>query len=168
MELNAKVYVGTYEKYNNGSLEGAWIDLAEHDKESFFEACKELHGEGEHEFMFQDWECPVESLISECGIDDKLWELMEDDENIIPNILYMEVVGVKYWQPTSWMSISIIAEAEYMHELGKIAFWSYNEEFDSTKLPDSLSVNWDETYEFFLREFDVSNVNGTYYAFSSN
>ena len=24
----AKVYVGTYGKYNNGSLSGAWLDLA--------------------------------------------------------------------------------------------------------------------------------------------
>ena len=40
----AKVYVGTYVKYNNGSLSGAWLDLSDYsDKEEFYEACRELH-----------------------------------------------------------------------------------------------------------------------------
>ena len=40
----AKVYVGTYAKYNNGSLSGAWLDLSDYsDKEEFYEACRELH-----------------------------------------------------------------------------------------------------------------------------
>ena len=54
----ASVYVGTYAKYNNGSLSGAWLDLSEYsDKEEFYEACRELHGDEEDaEFMFQDWE----------------------------------------------------------------------------------------------------------------
>ena len=38
----AKVYVGTYVKYNNGSLSGAWLDLSDYsDKEEFYEACRE-------------------------------------------------------------------------------------------------------------------------------
>ena len=38
---NAKVYVGTYGKYNNGSLFGAWLDLSDYaDKEEFYEACR--------------------------------------------------------------------------------------------------------------------------------
>ena len=43
----ARVYVGTYGKYNNGSLFGAWLDLSDYtDKEEFYEACRELHKEG--------------------------------------------------------------------------------------------------------------------------
>ena len=38
----ARVYVGTYGKYNNGSLFGAWLDLSDYaDKEEFYEACRE-------------------------------------------------------------------------------------------------------------------------------
>ena len=38
----AKVYVGTYVKYNNGSLSGAWLDLSDYsDKEEFYEALSE-------------------------------------------------------------------------------------------------------------------------------
>ena len=39
----ASVYVGTYAKYNNGSLSGAWLNLSDYsDKEEFYEACREL------------------------------------------------------------------------------------------------------------------------------
>ena len=51
----AKVYVGTYGKYNNGSLFGAWLDLSDYsDKEEFYEACRELHKDEEDaEYMFK-------------------------------------------------------------------------------------------------------------------
>ena len=54
----ASVYVGTYGKYNNGSLSGAWLDLSDYsDKKEFYEACRKLHKDEEDaEYMFQDWE----------------------------------------------------------------------------------------------------------------
>ncbi|HCO66571.1 MAG TPA: antirestriction protein, partial [Dysgonomonas sp.] len=54
----AKVYVGTYKKYNEGSIFGKWLDLADYtDKEEFLQDCAELHEDEEDpEFMFQDWE----------------------------------------------------------------------------------------------------------------
>ena len=73
----ASVYVGTYGKYNNGSLFGAWLDLSDYaDKEEFYEACRELHKDEEDaEFMFQDYENIPENLIpgasqgrGRCGI----------------------------------------------------------------------------------------------------
>lgn len=70
-----RVYVGTYGKYNNGSIEGAWLDIEDYsDKDEFLETCQELHGEGEHEFMFQDHEDIPEKLISESSIDALLWD----------------------------------------------------------------------------------------------
>ena len=67
----ARVYVGTYGKYNNGSLFGAWLNLSDYlDKEDFYEACRELHKDEEDaEFMFQDWEnVPGELLhLAGCG-----------------------------------------------------------------------------------------------------
>ena len=66
----ARVYVGTYGKYNNGSLFGAWLDLSDYaDKEEFYEACRELHKDEEDaEYMFQDWENVPEGLIGESWI----------------------------------------------------------------------------------------------------
>ncbi|MFW8253940.1 antirestriction protein ArdA, partial [Klebsiella pneumoniae] len=40
------VYVGTYHKYNCGSIFGKWFDLTEFDgREDFYEACQALHAD---------------------------------------------------------------------------------------------------------------------------
>jgi hypothetical protein len=52
----AKVYVGTYKKYNNGSIAGGWLDLADYATyRDFLAACQRLHkDERDPEFMIQD------------------------------------------------------------------------------------------------------------------
>lgn len=79
---DASVYVGTYRKYNNGSLEGAWLKLADYaNKDEFLKACMELHkDESDPELMFQDWENVPEWMISESSIDAKLWGYVEPEE----------------------------------------------------------------------------------------
>ena len=64
------VYVGTYHKYNCGSIAGAWLDLTDFDSsEEFYERCRELHAnEADPEFMFQDWEGIPSDMASECHI----------------------------------------------------------------------------------------------------
>ena len=54
----ARVYVGTYRKYNEGSLNGGWIDLADcADYSAFLSKCKLLHkNERDPEYMIQDHE----------------------------------------------------------------------------------------------------------------
>lgn len=56
MQNIPSIYVGTYHKYNCGSIAGKWLNLTEYSsKEEFYEACKELHSDEEDaEFMFQD------------------------------------------------------------------------------------------------------------------
>ncbi len=55
---NPAVYVGTYRKYNEGSLFGMWVDLtacANYDE--FIEVCHKLHAdEDDPELMYQDFE----------------------------------------------------------------------------------------------------------------
>jgi len=79
-----RVYVGTYAKYNNGSIKGAWLDLDDYtDRESFYEACKELHkDESDPELMFQDFEGFPRSLYSESNVSDELIEFanLDDDD----------------------------------------------------------------------------------------
>ena len=74
-----RLYVGTYAKYNNGSIKGAWLDLDDYaDEGEFLEACAELHkDESDPEFMFQDFEGFPKSLYSESGLDSKLWDYIE-------------------------------------------------------------------------------------------
>ena len=54
----ARVYVGTYGKYNNGSIAGAWIDLNNTaNYADFLASCRKAHAdESDPEFMIQDTE----------------------------------------------------------------------------------------------------------------
>lgn len=56
MNLQPKVYVGTYKKYNEGSLKGGWITLTDcKNYEAFLTACRQLHkDEHDPELMIQD------------------------------------------------------------------------------------------------------------------
>lgn len=67
---NPAVYVGTYKKYNEGSLFGMWLDLSTfEDFDEFYMACRILHeDESDPEFMFQDYEAFPESWYSESGL----------------------------------------------------------------------------------------------------
>jgi antirestriction protein len=86
-----RIYVGTYAKYNNGSIKGAWLDLEDYtDRESFLEACAELHkDENDPELMFQDFENFPRSYYNESPSFEKLdklfeWlELDEDDRELL-------------------------------------------------------------------------------------
>ena len=53
------VYVGTYAKYNEGSLCGLWVDLSSFDDyDEFINFCKAIHADEEDpELMAQDYEC---------------------------------------------------------------------------------------------------------------
>ena len=84
-----RIYVGTYAKYNDGSLDGKWIDLPDYNTyEEFVAACRELHSdEKDPEFMVQDYENFPEKWYHEGGLPTeeefaKINEfyLMDDDE----------------------------------------------------------------------------------------
>lgn len=65
------VYVGTYHKYNCGSIAGAWLTLTDYDdKAEFLAACHALHAnEADPELMFQDIEGIPDAFASECSVD---------------------------------------------------------------------------------------------------
>lgn len=77
-----KLYVGTYAKYNNGDLSGAWLDLDRFaNAEEFEAACKRIHrDERDPELMFQDVETDPgcdwqEGLYCESSIPRDYWTL---------------------------------------------------------------------------------------------
>ena len=63
-----KIYVGTYNKYNNGSIAGAWLDLDDYnDAHEFIDACQDLHNdELDPELMFQDFDDIHKNYCHEC------------------------------------------------------------------------------------------------------
>lgn len=75
----AQIYVGTYAKYNEGSIFGKWLKLSDYsDKDEFYEACRELHkDEQDPELMFQDWEYIPSDLIGESWLADNIFEIIE-------------------------------------------------------------------------------------------
>jgi antirestriction protein len=80
-ETAPRLYVGTYAKYNSGSIKGAWLALTDFDdREAFLAACRELHkDETDPELMFQDSENIPAGLYSESTCPD-LWEILNECE----------------------------------------------------------------------------------------
>lgn len=97
-----QLYVGTYGKYNNGSIGGQWVDLTEFDThEDFLTHCAEIHSdEVDPEFMFQDCENIPSNLYSECSAKE-IFEVIEycksnDIEDIALVMEYMNYTGCSY------------------------------------------------------------------------
>lgn len=61
------LYIGTYHKYNCGSLRGLWVDLTSFDDiDSFYEFLRAFHAdEADPEFMAQDYQNFPKMLYSE-------------------------------------------------------------------------------------------------------
>ena len=76
----ARIYVGTYAKYNNGSLQGEWVELSDfYDLDDFIEHGAEIHeDEEEPEYMFQAWEEIPDSLIDERHLEETFFELRDE------------------------------------------------------------------------------------------
>ena len=84
-----RIYVGTYAKYNDGSIDGEWIDLSQFNTyDEFVDYCRELHkDEKDPEFMVQDYENFPRKWYHEGGLPteeefDKIndYYLMDDTE----------------------------------------------------------------------------------------
>lgn len=73
------VYVGTYRKYNNGSIFGAWVNLSGFDNfADFIKLCNALHAdEKDPELMFQDFEGFPREYYSESGIDSNAFDAIK-------------------------------------------------------------------------------------------
>jgi antirestriction protein len=160
-----KVYVGTYAKYNNGSIQGAWIDLEGHDEESFYKACKELHSdESDPEYMFQDFENFPKSFYGESSLDSRVFEWLELDEydrNKVEAFLdcFGDCAGDVFEAANDSCHGTADSDLDFAYEY-----------IDSTGMladvPESIQSYFD--YEKFSRDLmmDFSSSNGFY--FSSN
>lgn len=86
-----RIYVGTFNAYNNGSLKGAWLDLEDYDnKADFMGACEDLHiDESDPEIMFQAWEDIPDAFIGESHIDEEFWDYMNHPAEEAAKAAYM-------------------------------------------------------------------------------
>lgn len=146
------LYVGTYAKYNSGSIKGAWLYLGDYtDKADFHAACKKLHAdETDPELMFQDCDCIPNGLYSETYVDDKIFEWLDLDE-------YEREYVQAYWD-----SVNPDAEIDAIKDAYQGTYDSeleYMEEWlDSTgmlsEIPENLRYYFDT--ESYLRDCKIN------------
>ena len=164
--MTARIYVGTYAKYNAGSIEGKWLELDDYaDRNAFYEACRELHkDEPDPEFMFQDYEGFPSGMYSESNVPAELWDWLamdEDDQELLA--VYQEHVDQdgtieqareafagKFDSPEDWA-------ANFLEDTGML-----------NEIPENLRYYFD--YEAYARDAalgDISfcNVDGETWAF---
>ena len=94
-----RVYVGTYAKYNEGSIKGKWLDLSDYASyEDFIKAAEKVHAdERDPELMFQDFEGFPKAYYGESHIKPELWDwiALSDDEKEVFEA-YQDAVGAEY------------------------------------------------------------------------
>lgn len=75
-----KIYVGTFGKYNAGSIAGAWFDLSQYDSQrDFLVDAEKLHSdEHDPELMFQDWEYLPADMVGDSWVSPEVWDLIKN------------------------------------------------------------------------------------------
>ena len=150
------IYCGTYKKYNEGSLFGAWLDLRTFDSyDEFIDVCTQLHADEEDpEFMFQDYQCFPEYWYSESCMDedtfDKIIAFVQMDDD-------RQKAFKAYVSATGNDSISAFEEdyeGEYDSE-EDFASYIVSELYDLERMMGSLSYYFD--YKAFARDLFMSD-----------
>ena len=153
-----RVYVGTFGKYNKGSLAGKWLNIKEYKSvDDFYKACRQLHSnEYDPEIMFQDWEYIPNSFIGGGWINPKLFELIHhpDMEHIDINALWDFLDDVDFTNLETYEIIEKFEECNRGH-WDSFREFAY-EEFYSTKIcPTGCHcenyMDWDQ-YEYDLQQ----------------
>jgi antirestriction protein len=153
------VYVGTYAKYNSGSINGAWVRLDEfQDYDEFLEYCAELHkDENDPEFMFQDFENFPEQYYSESGIDAELWEFLAlDDDDRAMFEAYQEAglsgsIDDAREAYSGQFNNDIDFTMELLESCGDIP----------RDMPSYIHIDWESTARDIM--YDYSEANGYYF-----
>lgn len=117
---DCKIYVGTYAKYNAGSIRGQWLDLHQYDDtDAFWSACRQVHSdESDPEFMFQDFEGFPRAFYSECSLDERIFEyrdLNDYDRGIWEAYLQFDASATWQQAQDAFMG-KADSEAEYAEE----------------------------------------------------
>ncbi len=148
----AQVYVGTYRKYNEGSIFGEWLQLSDHNsREEFYNACRELHNDEEDpEFMFQDYENIPDGLISESWMSPKLFEVIQELENMSSEIQQAFLI----WCSNNHSNFSDKEITDLITEFENDFIGEYDSEEDFAR---ELIENRSDLNDFALQYFDYES-----------
>lgn len=159
--MTYRIYVGTYAKYNSGSIKGAWLDLEDYAcKQDFYEACAELHSdEADPEYMFQDHEDIPKFFIGETYLSDDIWSYMGC--NMDEGVKKAYVEAKEQWDEEDCES-SYIGEFD---DFTKLAEYLVDEQGTLSEIPAHLQYYFD--YEAYGRDIrlngDVVEENGHFF-----
>ena len=165
---NLRIYVGTYQKYNEGSLYGAWLDLEDYsDFEELHEAMRKLHQDEEDpEFMLQDYEC-LEiikdlGLISESYISEDIYEVMEAIENSYYDVEVIEAYMYCIGSPSNEIHdiLKKVNESYYGEFSSDIGFTEQLLEDTgcvSIDLPSYVHIDWNRTAWHIMMDYTTHN-----------
>ena len=146
----ARIYVGTYAKYNNGSLQGEWVELSDfYDLDGFIEHCAEIHkDEEEPEYMFQAWEEIPEGLIGEGHLEENFFELRDELDRL------NDTEKEAFWMWAEGESIDLTKE---VYNLVKSFQYAYMDSYESKEdfAKDFVKTEM-ELPEFALIYFDYA------------
>lgn len=164
-ELLINVYVGTYAKYNNGSIAGEWLNLTDYNNyDEFINACKELHDDEEDpEFMFQDYEFSHEflkNLIGESFISPDIFEVIKSLEGKDLDLIeaYINATGSRITDAIDNAEDNYLGEFKDDYDLGYHFY-----ENGLIDIPENLINYFD--FEKYGRDcgYDLANYNGYYF-----
>ena len=150
------IYCGTYKKYNEGSLFGAWLDLRTFDSyDEFIDVCTQLHADEEDpEFMFQDYQCFPEYWYSESCMGEEVFDkiiafLQLEDDRLKAFKAYVSATG-----NDSISAFEEDYEGEYDSE-EEFAEYIVKECYDLDKIMGNLAFYFD--YKAFARDLFISD-----------
>lgn len=172
--MNPRIYVGTYAKYNNGSIKGDWLDLTDYEnRDAFYGACRELHSdEPDPELMFQDWEDIPQGLVKEGWLSADLWDWLSLDDN-------ERAITAAYWgnaddsADIEYVLDRLVSTVDAKYETKSSAkrkwFWEFSEETGFFNgWPDTARNYFDEDRwiaDAALDSFDFVVSGDTLYVF---
>ncbi len=165
---NVNIYVGTYKKYNEGSIYGKWLNLE--DYSTYEELKKEMYNlhkdEQDPEFMFQDYECPnlfkEMRLISESYISDEIFEIMEIIENCSYDFevieAYCNCVGC--YEKDIYKIIEEVEECycgEYDNDIHFVSNLLEDCGDIPQNLPNYIHIDWERTAWNIMLDYSTSD-----------
>ncbi len=163
----ASIYVGTYAKYNNGSLYGKWLNLSDYsDYDELLTAMYKLHSdESDPEFMFQDYEnCSFFEklgLIGESYISSEIFEIADQMNDSGHDLEIFEA----YLSCVGKMDFQSIYDGVMNYYMGEYSddetFAQYMlEESIPEGLPNYIFIDWEATARNLMYDYFES---GGYY-----
>lgn len=162
------IYVGTYKKYNEGSLFGEWLNLADYSSyDELLKVMKELHNdEDDPEFMLQDHEnCSFFEklgLIGESYISDEMFEIVyqinDSGHDLDVFEAYVDCVGK--------MDFQGVYEGVVNYYMGEYSSDEYfvQEVYKNDipfGLPNFVVIDWESTARNIM--YDYFESNGHYF-----